>query len=90
MSAPVYGLVLAGGKSSRMQTDKAALSYRGAAQLTQAMRLVTPLVARFLRVPLWLPRAVSLSVDGKRPAEGVLPEERPPSNRQTLKNIPQL
>lgn len=46
MSAPVYGLVLAGGKSSRMQTDKAALAYRGRSQLTEAMRLVTPLVAR--------------------------------------------
>jgi len=46
VSAPIYGLVLAGGKSSRMQTDKAALSYRGAAQLTRAMRLVTPRVAR--------------------------------------------
>jgi len=46
MSAPVYGLVLAGGKSSRMQTDKAALNYHGRAQLTEAMRLVTPLVVR--------------------------------------------
>ena len=46
MSAPVYGLVLAGGKSSRMHTDKAALSYHGRSQLTEAMRLVTPLVQR--------------------------------------------
>jgi len=46
MNAPVYGLVLAGGRSLRMQTDKAALSYHGRAQLTEAMRLVTPLVAR--------------------------------------------
>jgi molybdenum cofactor guanylyltransferase len=46
MSAPLYALVLAGGKSSRMQTDKAALAYRGRAQLVEAMRLVAPLVAR--------------------------------------------
>jgi molybdenum cofactor guanylyltransferase len=46
MSAPVYGLVLAGGKSSRMYSDKAALHYRGRAQLTAAMQLVAPLVAR--------------------------------------------
>jgi molybdopterin-guanine dinucleotide biosynthesis protein A len=46
MSAPVYGLVLAGGKSLRMHADKAALSYHGRAQLTEAMRLVTALVQR--------------------------------------------
>lgn len=46
MSAPLYGLVLAGGKSSRMRIDKAALRYRGGSQLAEAMRLVTPLVAR--------------------------------------------
>jgi molybdenum cofactor guanylyltransferase len=46
MSAPVYGLVLAGGRSSRMHTDKAALSYHGRSQLAEAMRLITPLVAR--------------------------------------------
>lgn len=46
MSVPVYALVLAGGKSSRMQTDKAALAYHGRAQLADAMHLVAPLVAR--------------------------------------------
>jgi molybdopterin-guanine dinucleotide biosynthesis protein A len=46
MSAPLYGLVLAGGRSSRMHADKAALAYRGSSQLAQAMRLVTPLVTR--------------------------------------------
>src|SRR5476649_319706 len=46
MSAPVYGLVLAGGSSSRMRADKAALHYRGSSQLAEAMRLVAPLVAR--------------------------------------------
>ena len=35
-TAPLYGLVLAGGRSSRMQRDKAALNYRGAPQLQRA------------------------------------------------------
>jgi molybdopterin-guanine dinucleotide biosynthesis protein A len=46
MSAPVYALVLAGGRSSRMHADKAALAYHGRAQLIEAMRLVAPLTAR--------------------------------------------
>jgi molybdenum cofactor guanylyltransferase len=46
VSASVYGLVLAGGRSSRMHTDKAALSYHGRSQLAEAMRLITPLVER--------------------------------------------
>jgi molybdopterin-guanine dinucleotide biosynthesis protein A len=46
MSAPVYALVLTGGKSSRMHTDKAALAYHGRSQLAEAMRLVAPLTAR--------------------------------------------
>jgi molybdenum cofactor guanylyltransferase len=46
MSASIYGLVLAGGRSSRMHTDKAALSYHGRSQLAEAMRLMTPLVER--------------------------------------------
>jgi molybdopterin-guanine dinucleotide biosynthesis protein A len=46
MSAPVYALVLAGGRSSRMHADKAALAYHGRAQLGEAMRLVAPLTAR--------------------------------------------
>jgi molybdopterin-guanine dinucleotide biosynthesis protein A len=46
MSAPVYALVLAGGKSSRMHTDKAALAYHGRPQLAEAMRLVAALTAR--------------------------------------------
>lgn len=40
MSAPpLYGLVLAGGSSTRMQRDKAALAYRGQAQLDRAFEL---------------------------------------------------
>ncbi len=45
--APVlYGLVLAGGRSKRMQRDKAALPYDGRAQLERAMELLEPHVAR--------------------------------------------
>jgi molybdopterin-guanine dinucleotide biosynthesis protein A len=43
---PLYGLVLAGGRSTRMQRDKAALSYDGRTQLERAMALLTPLVVR--------------------------------------------
>lgn len=42
----LYGLVLAGGRSSRMQRDKAALAYQGRAQLERAMALLTPHVER--------------------------------------------
>lgn len=45
-TAPVYGLVLAGGRSSRMQRDKATLSYHGQSQLERAMELIQPLVDR--------------------------------------------
>lgn len=37
---PLYGLVLAGGASQRMQTDKAALEYQGRTQLERAFDLV--------------------------------------------------
>jgi molybdenum cofactor guanylyltransferase len=46
MSAPLYGLVLAGGRSSRMQRDKAALAYHGGTQLDWAMKLVGAQVER--------------------------------------------
>jgi molybdopterin-guanine dinucleotide biosynthesis protein A len=46
-TAPLYGLVLAGGRSTRMQRDKAALEYRpGESQLDAAMRMLTSRVAR--------------------------------------------
>jgi molybdopterin-guanine dinucleotide biosynthesis protein A len=45
-AAPLYGLVLAGGRSTRMSTDKAALAYHGRTQLDWAMRLITPFVQR--------------------------------------------
>ncbi|MGB6307688.1 MAG: NTP transferase domain-containing protein, partial [Steroidobacteraceae bacterium] len=37
--APVYGLILAGGSSSRMHQDKAALRYRGKSQLDRTFDL---------------------------------------------------
>jgi molybdopterin-guanine dinucleotide biosynthesis protein A len=47
MSAPdLYGLVLTGGRSRRMQRDKAGLEYAGKSQLERAMELLTPLVTR--------------------------------------------
>jgi molybdenum cofactor guanylyltransferase len=45
MSAVLYGLVLTGGRSRRMQRDKAALDYAGQPQLTRALGLLEPLVA---------------------------------------------
>lgn len=46
MTAPLYGLVLAGGRSTRMERDKAALAYRGRSQLERAMELLKPHVLR--------------------------------------------
>ncbi len=46
VTTPLYGLVLAGGRSSRMQQDKAALAYHGRTQLEWAMELVAPFVER--------------------------------------------
>jgi len=44
--APLYGLVLAGGRSTRMHRDKATLEYAGRSQLERAVELITPLVER--------------------------------------------
>jgi molybdopterin-guanine dinucleotide biosynthesis protein A len=43
---PVQGLILAGGSSSRMHRDKAALSYRGKSQLDRAFELASRHVPR--------------------------------------------
>src|SRR6202051_609577 len=45
-AAPVYGLILAGGSSSRMHRDKAALQYRGQSQLDRAFELASRHVSR--------------------------------------------
>jgi molybdenum cofactor guanylyltransferase len=47
MSAPIlYGLLLTGGRSTRMKRDKARLEYAGKPQLDRAMELIAPLVGR--------------------------------------------
>jgi molybdopterin-guanine dinucleotide biosynthesis protein A len=46
MSAPLHGLLLTGGRSRRMQRDKASLEYAGQTQLERALALLEPLVAR--------------------------------------------
>lgn len=43
---PLYGLVLGGGRSARMGTDKAALAYRGKPQSEAALDLLRPHCAR--------------------------------------------
>jgi molybdenum cofactor guanylyltransferase len=43
---PLYGLVLAGGRSTRMHRDKATLEYDGKPQLERAMELISPWVER--------------------------------------------
>jgi molybdenum cofactor guanylyltransferase len=40
-AAPLYGLILAGGLSSRMHRDKAALQYHGQSQLDRAFALAS-------------------------------------------------
>lgn len=45
-TSPLFGLLLTGGRSRRMQRDKAALAYAGQSQLTRAMALLTPITQR--------------------------------------------
>jgi molybdopterin-guanine dinucleotide biosynthesis protein A len=46
MTAPLNGLILAGGRSTRMGQDKAALRYGERAQLERTFDLLSPLVSR--------------------------------------------
>ena len=46
MTAPLHGLVLAGGRSTRMGRDKAAIAVHGQSQLERALGLLAPLVTR--------------------------------------------
>ena len=43
---PLFGLVLAGGRSTRMRTDKAALAISARPQLARAFELIVPRVTR--------------------------------------------
>jgi molybdenum cofactor guanylyltransferase len=45
-AAPMYGLILAGGSSTRMHRDKAALEYLGRSQLDRTFELASRHVAR--------------------------------------------
>jgi molybdenum cofactor guanylyltransferase len=45
-TAPIYALVLSGGRSTRMRRDKAALSYHGQTQLEWAVSLLQPYAQR--------------------------------------------
>lgn len=79
--APLYGLLLSGGESRRMQRDKAQLAYAGEPQLLRAWRLLSSLTERaFVSVrtsqqddPLraTLPQVVD-TFDAFGPAAGIL------------------
>jgi molybdenum cofactor guanylyltransferase len=45
-ASPLYGLILAGGSSARMQRDKAALQYQGRSQLDRAFELASRQVSK--------------------------------------------
>jgi molybdenum cofactor guanylyltransferase len=79
--APIYGLVLAGGTSTRMRRDKAALEYQGATQLDRAFDIVVRHSVRsFVSVragqaqdPIRAAKPLIIdSVDGDGPIVGIL------------------
>ena len=80
-TAPIYGLLLSGGASQRMQRDKAQLSYAGEPQLLRAWRVLSAVTERaFVSVreaqrddPLraQLPQLVD-TYDAVGPAAGIL------------------
>lgn len=86
MSAPLYGLLLAGGRSTRMGRDKAGLEFGGRPQLARAFDLLSPLTARcFVSVredqrdePLRraYPQIVDLAGGPDGPSGGILAAQR--------------
>ncbi len=86
MTAPLHGLVLAGGRSTRMGRDKAAIEFGGRSQLARAFDLLAPLTARsFVSVredqrgePLRaaFPQVVDLPDVPAGPAGGILAAQR--------------
>jgi len=72
MSAALYGLLLCGGESRRMQRDKAALDYGGASALERGWALLAPVVER-----AWVSVRDGQSVDAARAAHPCLPDLLP-------------
>lgn len=72
MSAPLYGLLLSGGQSRRMQRDKAALDYGGASALARSWALLEPVVGR-----AWLSIRADQAQDPARAALPCLPDLQP-------------
>ena len=72
MSAPLYGLLLSGGQSRRMQRDKAVLDYGGASALDRSWALLTPVVER-----AWVSIRAEQARDPARAAHPCLPDLLP-------------
>ena len=79
-AAPVYGLILAGGASSRMRRDKAVLLYQGKSQLDRAFELASRHLAKVfvsvrgsqLAEPTRAQKPLIVdSVDGEGPVVGI-------------------
>jgi molybdopterin-guanine dinucleotide biosynthesis protein A len=72
MSASLYGLLLCGGESRRMQRDKAGLDYGGASALERSWALLAPVVER-----AWVSVRDANSLDPARAAHPCLPDLLP-------------
>jgi molybdopterin-guanine dinucleotide biosynthesis protein A len=69
--APLYGLVLAGGRSSRMGRDKATLEYQGRSQLERTMALLEDRVA-----PAFVSVRAAQSADAPRTRYALIVDEQ--------------